>query len=435
MNSASASEHRPLAWWVMEDALTSRWGHWHEYLQTFKRGLEAAGDSAQFFVSCECDEDVAASISAKRVLPESIWRRMSDGASKWRRLLRIPLHAFATYRSAAPLFDQACRSGRALGQSAMPDVVFVPTVLVHHMLGWLPLVLLKLRGYRSRVVLFFPNTPIQVGADGDVTLSREPTSKLFYLTVRLFSKLVRSGKVVLAAETIPMADALTSLTGIRFLYLPHPVEVGEAVRTVSSSMQAADEPLVVGCYGAARWEKGSDLLQGAIAKILQAYPDINAKFVFQWIEDFADEEGRVIKLNEKLLHHPKVDVLRDYFAGDGYERQLALTNIMSLPYRTPYKLRVSRVVIEAMIMGIPVVTASDTTLNQQAGQFGLDVTCEQNSVDSLADAIVSAIADYPSLKEKALNARQAVQQHFSVKAFRDTLLASQSAGRAEPLST
>jgi glycosyltransferase involved in cell wall biosynthesis len=419
---------RPLHWWIIEDALTSRWGHWQEYLLTFKRGLEEIGDTTEFFVSRECDEEVAASVNGKRVLPDSIWRRMSDGASKWRRLWRIPQHALATYCSVSRLLRPISPGGKEPRSDGPPDVMFVPTVLVHHMLGWFPLVLFKMRGMTTRVVFFFPNTPIEVDSMGQAHLCPEPTAKLFYFAVKLFFPFVRSGKVVLAAETVPMAHALTQLTGMPFRYLPHPVEVPAAAQASASSVSSERVPLTVGCYGAARWEKGSDILQKAIAKILADDPHINARFVFQWLGDFLDESGHEVRLDEILLEHPKVEVMRDYFTGTGYEEQLAETSIMALPYRSPYKLRVSRVVIEAMIMGMPVVTAADTTLNQQARQFGLDITCEQNSVDSLAEAIIASVARYPELKRKAMEMRDSVRQHFSVRAFRDGIMENLNCG-------
>ena len=95
----SKSENQSLRWWIVEDALRDRKGHWVEYLQTFQRGLSAEGDQVRFFASKECVPDVAQAFNANPILPKSIWARMSDGAPKWRRLVRIPAHGLATYRA------------------------------------------------------------------------------------------------------------------------------------------------------------------------------------------------------------------------------------------------------------------------------------------------------------------------------------------------
>jgi len=80
----SINERQVLRWWIVEDALRDRKGHWVEYLQTCQRGLMAEGDEVRFFVSEECSRDVPALFDAEPMLPRSIWARISDGASKWR---------------------------------------------------------------------------------------------------------------------------------------------------------------------------------------------------------------------------------------------------------------------------------------------------------------------------------------------------------------
>jgi hypothetical protein len=42
-----------MKWWIFEDALRDRRGHWSEYLQTFRRGLEAESDEVRIFADRE----------------------------------------------------------------------------------------------------------------------------------------------------------------------------------------------------------------------------------------------------------------------------------------------------------------------------------------------------------------------------------------------
>ena len=109
-----------LRWWVVEDALRDRTGHWFEYLQSFQRGLAAEGDQVRFFASKECEAEVARALGAEVVLPKSIWARMSDGVPKWLRLLRIPAHGLATYRAVSKLLS-ACSASPAAGSMLPPD--------------------------------------------------------------------------------------------------------------------------------------------------------------------------------------------------------------------------------------------------------------------------------------------------------------------------
>ena len=445
-----------LRWWIVEDALRDRKGHWLEYLQTFQRGLMAEGDEVRFFASEECSPDVAALFDAETVLPPSIWTRMSDGASKWRRLFRIPAHGLATYRAISKLLAD-CPAPHAPGSTlpagrAMPDLIFVPTVLVHHLVGWIPLIKGKLHKLPCRVLLFFPNAPVDLREDGTAYLPPDPSAKLFRICIRSLAKEVASGKVILGAETRPMAKALSEATGVPFTYLPHPVELstehspdtGDSVgrlgdpspqtpvsvdrqgdlSTASPPVPAtSSNPILFGCYGAARYEKGSDVLQAAIRLILERDSEIPARFSFQWLGDFHDEQGKVVTLDRWLQAHPKVHIVEGYFAEGEYIEQVKRTDVIALPYRAAYRLRVSRVVIEAMALGKPVIVTAGTTLHDQAQSQGVLEACKDGCPESLALAIRTMLRRYESAARMAAERAGRVCSEFSVRAFREKLTA------------
>lgn len=419
-----------LRWWIVEDALRDRKGHWLEYLQTFQRGLMAEGDEVRFFASEECSPDVAALFGAEAVLPPSIWARMSDKSSRWRRLLRIPVHGFSTYRAVSKLLancsDPHAPNSKLPASRATPDLIFVPTVLVHHLLGWIPLIKGKLRKLPCRVLLFFPNAPVELREDGMARLIAEPTAKIFRVCICTLAKEVASGKVILGAETQPMVKALSEVTGVPFTYLPHPVEstANQAADARNSLPATPKSPILFGCYGSARHEKGSDVLQAAIRLVLERDPEIPARFAFQWLGDFRDAQGKLVKLDPWLKTHPKVDVIERYFEEGGYARQLAATDVMVLPYRDAYRLRVSRVVIEAMNLGIPAVATRDTTLWLQLSEFSVGRGCDDGSSDSLATAICGAAKEFTHLAAEARGKAGQSQEHFSVKNFRKTLFSN-----------
>ncbi|MCX6975822.1 MAG: glycosyltransferase [Verrucomicrobia bacterium] len=124
-------------------------------------------------------------------------------------------------------------------------------------------------------------------------------------------------------------------------------------------------------------------------------------FSIQWIEDFADAEGNLVQLDPWLKNHPQVDVINRYFAVGGYDRQLEKTDVMVLPYRSPYRLRVSRVVIEAMICGMPVIATRGTTLFEQAEEYGVAIECEEGNAESLADAILKVAEGFEMMRVSA----------------------------------
>ncbi len=239
-----------------------------------------------------------------------------------------------------------------------------------------------------------------------------------------------------------MQRALESLIQMPVIYLPHPVEAGQPPRTdieglradfedlnidplnnppsaVSYQPSATAKPIVFGCYGAARWEKGSDLLQAAIGKVLETNPDIPAKFCFQWLGDFTNESGEVVRLEPWLKKHPKVQVIMEHFKEGEYALQLAKTHVMILPYRSPYRLRVSRVVIEAMIHGMPVITTKGTTLFEQVEEHGVAVVCEDGNSETLVKSIINLTKTFHAIREIAERGSPEAAKNFSVAFFRE----------------
>lgn len=395
-----------MRWLIVEDALRDRKGHWFEYLGTFSRELRKLGDEVTILAEHSAEPFLIDQLDVKPILPASIWHCMSDGASFVRRYLRVPVHAWKTNRALKKYL---------LGTTHF-DIIFVPTVLVHHLLGWTWLIKHALKRKSSRVVLFFPNTPIQLDLKTNEShWQAAPTAKLFARLIRSLKNEVRQNQVVLGAETHSMCEALTKLTGVPFAYLPHPVSplpnASSSPRTPRSSTTVS-----MASYGSARHEKGCDVLVAAVEEYCRRYPDSRARFVLQSVEG----EGR---LWARLEQNSKVQLIQRYFANGEYARQLLDTDVLLLPYRrSSYGLRVSRVVIEAMVHGIPVVTTRGTTLSDQAREFGAATFCDDDNVDSLVQAIYEMEQNFPKLQQEAQSRIDTVQRHFSIRNFRELLL-------------
>jgi glycosyltransferase involved in cell wall biosynthesis len=146
------------------------------------------------------------------------------------------------------------------------------------------------------------------------------------------------------------------------------------------------------------------------------------RFAIQWVEDFQDEKGNLVQLDPWLKKHPQVEIVDRYFQGDEYERRLEQTDVMVLPYRSPYRLRVSRVVIEAMMHGMPVIATKGTTLFEQAQEFGTVVACDGADAKSLAEAIWNLVTDFERMQHEAHGKSEIARTNFSVKYFRELLI-------------
>jgi glycosyltransferase involved in cell wall biosynthesis len=443
---------RAMNWLIVEDALRDRKGHWYEYINTFARELRALGDNMTVLCDHRAEPFILEKFHALPVLPQSIWGRMSDNASALKRSIRIPLHAFATFWVMKKFL------ARYLASSEFkPDFIFVPTVLVHHLLGWWMLLNTASVPNGTRLLLFFPNLPILLGDNDDSQWNRGASVTLKKILFTTLRKYVESGKLILGVETRAMQNALQKLIGIPVLYFPHPVSYvpknveiicdyglkggergrvtpevadqnselgdGDSEQDLGHKYKSANltKPIVFGCYGPARWEKGSDILQVAIRQVLEQNPDIRAKFVFQWLNDFRDDKGEKKTLDPWLKNHPNVEVIDRYFKDGEYEQWLAGTDVMLLPYRSPYRLRISRVAIEAMINGMPAVVSRNTTLWSDFQQFGAAYSFQDGSPSSLSDSICLMVKDFKVMSLQARERTAHSQAAFSVEQFRATL--------------
>lgn len=396
-------------WLIVEDALLNRRGHWFEYVGTFARELRALGDSVTILADRSAEAFVVEQLPAEPVLPASIWHRMIDGAGPLRRYLRVPTHAWATYRALKSY----------LNRNDKIDVIFVPTVLVHHLLGWTWLVKRVLKQKPCRVLLFFPNTPVQLdGKTGEPSWQSSPTAKLFCRLIQSVAEDAKRGRVILGVETQPMREALTHLTGVPFTYFPHPVKPQPPGELATLRIGPATDrpPVVMASYGGARHEKGSDILVAAVEEFCRRQPDSRVRFILQSVE--GDK-----KLWERLTDNPRVRLIPNYFGDGDYARHLRATNVLLLPYRrSSYALRVSRVVIEAMVQGIPVVTTRGTTLEDQAKDFGAACYGNDEDVESFVSAIQAMEQNLSGIAEQAEQQKVRACRHFSVGEFRAILI-------------
>lgn len=392
-----------MRWLIVEDALQDHLGHWYEYVRTFRHGLLALGDHVDVLASRKAEGFILDSLQAAAVLPPSIWHRMSDQAPAWQRYLRVPAHAWSTWRCVR----------HWLQGHADYDLIFVPTVSAHHLLGWHGLIHGLRKKRRTRVLLYFISLPLEKADDGSAQWIESPTKHLFEWLFRRLGPAVKSGRVLLGVETGPLKRAVERLTGLPVQYLAQPVE------SFAGSHRPAAADLLMACYGGARCEKGSELLQSAIARYLERFPHGKTRFAVQWVADFRNAKGEWVKIDPSLARNERVQFIRNYFAEGEYGRWLARTQVILLPYQsTSYDLRGSRVAIEAMIHGIPAVITRGTAVAEQAEQFGAAVLCEDGNEESLVNAIHDAEQNFPALRARAQQQKAAARAHFSVAEFR-----------------
>ncbi len=399
---------------IAEEALRSLEGHWFEYVRTIANGCRRAGDDVT--VACHRDAvpEVVAELAATPTFPTSAWdpAYLRAGGGAWRRLARIFRHNAEFYRVVR----------RFMRRRGPFDVVFAPTILIDHLGAWTLLARTARQDYGKLVLLFVNGHGSYRGPDQPAAFPRTPNTLLSRFLLRSLRKLVASGKVVLAAETRAMAAEFTRFCGVPFQCFPHPVEFDGA----PDPDRAETREIVLSCLGFARYEKGSDLLQAAILRLRKQRPDLGrVRFVIQWLEDFRGPDGVKFEREPVLVADPGVEFLSHSFTPSEYRAQLARTDGMILPYRArSYHARVSRVAIEAAILGIPMVYTRKTWLAELVRDGGAGVGFEDENLDELASGIICLADELPEWRTKAAAAARAARRLHSADYFRQCLLAN-----------
>ena len=218
------------------------------------------------------------------------------------------------------------------------------------------------------------------------------------------------------------------------------------------------KPVVVLAPGLARYEKGSDLMQAAIRLLLQKAETLKSeklkegcgapkdrrseigdrglressnlvpssattggwplRFVMQWPEDFDLPDGRRCAPDPDLLKDERVKFSKDLLTGEAYWDFLQQADVIVLPYRSgSYRARVSRVAIEAAMLGKPMVYTKGTWISEVVAMGGAGVAIAEETPQSLAEAIQMAIGDLDMLQSEAERGVARVREFYSVSSF------------------
>jgi glycosyltransferase involved in cell wall biosynthesis len=301
------------------------------------------------------------------------------------------------------------------------DDVFVPTVLVHHLLAWYTIMTFN-ANKPKHVTLFFVTNPGVWNAETKKSFFPKSTIILKYL-LKMFGALVKSGAVTFAVETKGAKAEFETLSGLPFKLLPHPVPFDQINAEEPAVDVAKNQPVHFACYGFARHEKGSDLLKTAIERLLEKTPDFKGHFSIQWTDTFKMPDGSDCQPGEFLIKHPKVTIINRAVMSEEYNKLLAQTDCMMLPYRnSSYHARVSRVAIEAAANGIPMIYTKDGWLEETVVGYGAGVGIADENVDELIAAIQTIVKEFGHYKTLAVDKKKTAREYYSAINFCKLLL-------------
>ncbi len=389
---------------VVEEALKDRIGHWYEYVKAVAEINAAEGAEVTVGAHCRIDPEIAAEINAQPLFARTNWDGVYAHPKAWRRYLGIARHNWLVFRT----------MNRFLRQHGRVDCLFAPTVVIHHIWGWRLLLLVQRKRIGRMVLLFRNNAGAYAPGSGTPIFKR--SAMVLKWALRSFAGGLARGQAAFATDSSRLAREYELLCGIAPEVFPSPrvapfLETGQAGKPES-------EPLVFSCLGPARFEKGIDILQQAIAEFLLDSPARPVRFVIQWNQPILNADGTSYHPDPKLLADPRVCFLNKPLDSAGYDRAVADTDCMLLPYRREsYFARISGVAVEAATAGIPMIYTEDTWTADFVEASGAGVAVADGDVSALVEAMRAVAGNYAQVQGAARARSKAAQQAHSSDAF------------------
>jgi len=389
---------------VVEEALKDPVGHWYEYIKAVVELNRAAGVEVVTAVHAEIEPAIARELAAIPAFPRTPWD--GDYAKGWApwRYFGLLRHNWLVYRTMRRIVD---------GHGPF-DCLFAPTVAMHHLWGW-RLLWARRRAAIGRMVLLFRNSPGTYPRGSVIPVFKRRTA-FFKCALRSFREGLRTRRVAFATDSDRLAREYDMLAGVVPEVFPSPRIAPFLDR--GAEPRLPDEPLVFSCLGPARFEKGIDLLQQAIAICLRQGLARPVRFVIQWNQPIRTADGAVYEPDPALVADERVEFITKAMTSAEYDAAIATTDCMLLPYRrVSYYARISGVAVEAATAGIPMLYTADTWTADLAKQMGAGMGVSDGDVAAIAAAIRELAENHEPYRALARERTGAAQAAHSPDAF------------------
>lgn len=384
---------------IVEEALKDRVGHWYEYNKAIVEEARSRGIEVTLLVHQDIEQDVCEELQATPWFPVTSWDQGYYHPNAILRYLGIVKHNLLVARLMMKYFKKAPES----------DVVLVPTVVLYHWLAWRWLTAIGSKRWFKKLVLTTRNNAGEYDSNTD-SYRFNASAKVLAKVLRSFKGLVQSGVVEMASDSSKLAEQYNSLCGVPFHTYPHPRIVLDA--PLKSVSRETSSRLIISALGPPRYEKGSDLVVGAILKLLEFYPDLPVKYVIHWTNSVFLPSGQKVELPQTLEQEENVKVIRSSLSSEAYQALLDESDLLLLPYRrAQYHARLSGIAIEAFQSGASCICMSNTWIEDCMNTVGSGLSITEESIDALVEGIIKYIENcetYHSLATDRMSLAQGV---------------------------
>lgn len=402
---------KPRRMLICEEALKNHNGHWYEYNRAVVEMHRVQGDEVRLLAHQDVEPTIQESIGAEPYFEWTNWDQIYYYPSAWRRYLGILIHNWRVFRAM-----------RRLLKTAEPyDLVFVPTVVIFHLIAWWLLAKLDRGRKAKRIVLLIRNSAASYESqDGAPVFSR--SSRILRFVLKRYRKLLANGRVRLTTDSHRLAEEYRQLADIDVTVAPHPCLLLKPLRIDTRSNNS--RTFTISLPGPARWEKGVQVLLEALRILKESTECPRIRVVLQWPDAVFSPSGKELSLDVNEFDGSRIEfeVFDRPLASGDYQQLLNETDLIVLPYlRQAYFARISGVAVEAMLMGIPVIYTRDTWNSDMVERFGAGEGFENENADELALTMIKAAENCASLRAEAANKIPEARNHFSVESFQKAL--------------
>jgi glycosyltransferase involved in cell wall biosynthesis len=396
---------------ISEEALQDEIGHWYEYCKAVVSMSAERGADCVVAMHSNATEAARTTLPARAVFRRSSWHGLNAEPNVAKRYWGIISHNVLVFRTI----------DRLLREAGPFDVVFAPTVTIHHIIGWRLLLAAHGNARIKRLVLLFRNNAGYYTPDSPRPKFRK-ISIILSALLRSFSAHLASGRVCLATDSDRLADEYESLSSMRpqVFVSPRvaPTDMAPRTQVSDTASEGHRKRIRFSCLGPARFEKGIDILQEAIKLVFARRLTVEPFFVIQWNQPLYDERGDLYVPDPMLAKDDRVCFLTQPLTSDEYREELERSDCMVLPYRrSSYFARISGVAVEGATAGIPIIYTQDTWCENFIQKAGAGLGTPDGDALALADAIEEMLRSYETLRAQAIERADASRKLHSAVDF------------------